>query len=103
MQVCKRLLIVLLATAGSVAAFADQPKPVNRPEELGFASDRLERVTKAFQGYVDSGQIPGAVVLIARNDKVAYFQAFGYRDREQKVPMTPDAIFRLASMTKTDR
>src|SRR5215831_7638883 len=100
MQVCKRLLIVLLATAGSVAAFADQPKPVNRPEELGFASDHLERVTKAFQGYVDSGQIPGAVVLIARKDKVAYFQAFGYRDREQKIPMTFDTIFRLASMTK---
>jgi CubicO group peptidase (beta-lactamase class C family) len=99
-QLSKRLPIVLVATAGSLAAFADQPKPVNRPEELGFASDRLERVTKAFQGYVDSGQIPGAVVLIARKDKVAYFQAFGYRDREQKIPMTPDTIFRLASMTK---
>ena len=42
-------------------------------------------MTKAFQGYVDSGQIPGAVVLIARKDKIAYFRAFGYRDREQKI------------------
>ena len=100
MQFLKQLLIAFLATAGSVAALADQPKPVSRPEDLGFASDRLERVTKAFQGYVDSGQIPGAVVLIVRKDKVAYFQAFGYRDREQKIPMTPDTIFRLASMTK---
>jgi CubicO group peptidase (beta-lactamase class C family) len=40
------------------------------------------------------------VVLIARNDKVAYFQAFGFRDREQKIAMTTDSIFRIASMTK---
>jgi CubicO group peptidase (beta-lactamase class C family) len=100
MQFSKQLLVAFVVAIGSVAALADQPKPVNRPEELGFANDRLERVTKAFQGYVDSGQIPGAVVLIARKDKVAYFQAFGYRDREQKTSMTLDSIFRLASMTK---
>lgn len=57
-------------------------------------------MTQAFQGYVDRGQIPGAVVLIARKDKVAYFRAFGFRDREQKISMTTDSIFRIASMTK---
>ena len=36
---------------------------------------------------MDSGQLPGAVVLIARNGKVAYQQAFGYQDREQNAPM----------------
>ena len=40
----------------------------------------LKGMTQAFQGYVDSGQIPGAVVLIARKDKVAYFRAFGFHD-----------------------
>jgi CubicO group peptidase (beta-lactamase class C family) len=100
MKLGKRDCIVLLATLLVVPAFAQEPKAVNRPEELGFAADRLERVTKAFQGYVDSGLLPGAVVLIARNDKVAYFNAFGYRDRERKVAMTTDSIFRIASMTK---
>ena len=41
MQLFKQLLIAFLATACSVTAFAEQPKPVNRPEELGFASDRF--------------------------------------------------------------
>jgi CubicO group peptidase (beta-lactamase class C family) len=100
MQFFKQLFIAFVAMVVSVAAHADQPKPVSRPETLGFAADRLERVTKSFQSYVDSGQIPGAVVLIARKDKVAYFRAFGYRDREQKIPMTTDSIFRIASMTK---
>ena len=89
------MTIVLMAPA-----LAQELKPVSQPEELGFASDRLERVTTAFQGYVDNGQLPGAVVLIARNDKIAYVKAFGYRDRDQKVAMTTDTIFRLASMTK---
>jgi CubicO group peptidase (beta-lactamase class C family) len=100
MKLVKQLLIASLVAALSVSAFAEQPTSVSRPEELGFAADRLEKVTQAFQGYVDSGQIPGAVVLIARKDKVAYFKAIGFRDREQKTPMTTDSIFRLASMTK---
>jgi CubicO group peptidase (beta-lactamase class C family) len=100
MKLGNRGCILLLATLLVVPAFAQELKAVDRPEELGFAGDRLERVTKMFQSYVDNGQLPGAVVLIARNDKVAYFNAFGYRDRERKVAMTTDTIFRIASMTK---
>jgi CubicO group peptidase (beta-lactamase class C family) len=90
----------LAVAAASVPAFAEQLKPSSNPGELGFAVDRLERVTQAFQGYVDNGQLPGAVVVIARKDKIAYFRAFGFQDREQKTPMTTDSIFRIASMTK---
>jgi len=100
MKLVGKSCIALASTLVSLSAFAEQPTPVSHPDQLGFAVDRLERVTSAFQGYVDSGQIPGAVVLIARKDKVAYFKAFGFRDREQKVAMTTDSIFRIASMTK---
>ena len=100
MKFVHRSLVAFAAAFLSLSAFAEQPKPVGHPDQLGFAVDRLERVTSAFQGYVDSGQIPGAVVLIARKDKIAYFRAFGFRDREQKIPMTTDSIFRIASMTK---
>ena len=79
---------------------AETLQPIAHPETLGFDADRLQRVTRTFQTYVDAGQLPGAVVLIARNGQVAYLRAFGYQDREKKVAMTPDAIFRIASMTK---
>jgi CubicO group peptidase (beta-lactamase class C family) len=82
------------------AALAETLQPVAHPEELGFDTDRLQRVTKAFLGYVDAGQLPGAVVLIARSGKVAYLRAFGHQDREKQVAMTPSSIFRIASMTK---
>ena len=94
------VVISSAVAAASVSAWSEQLKPANNPGELGFAVDRLERVTQAFQEYVDNGQLPGAVVLIARKDKIAYFRAFGFRDREQKTPMTTDSIFRIASMTK---
>jgi CubicO group peptidase (beta-lactamase class C family) len=100
MKLIKGLCIALAVTVVSVSAFAEQPKPLGQPDQLGFAADRLEVLTNAFQGYVDSGQIPGAVVLIARRDQVAYLKAFGFQDREQKIAMKPDSIFRIASMTK---
>ena len=96
----KAVVVASAVAAASVPAFAEQLKPASNPGDLGFAVDRLERVTLAFQGYVDNGQLPGAVVLIARKDKIAYFRAFGFQDREQKTPMTTDSIFRIASMTK---
>jgi CubicO group peptidase (beta-lactamase class C family) len=42
----------------------------------------------------------GAVVLIAHKNKIAYFRSFGFRDRENHIPMAKDSIFQIASMTK---
>ncbi len=75
MKFHRQVVIVMLTAVVSASAFAQQLKPESDPGKLGFDADRLERMTQAFQGYVDSGQIPGAVVLIARKDKVAYFRA----------------------------
>ncbi len=65
-----------------------------------MSSERLNRLTETFQRDVDAGEIPGAVVLVARNGKIAYEKAFGYQSREGNVPMKSDAIFRIASMSK---
>ncbi|MGO9683150.1 MAG: serine hydrolase domain-containing protein [Beijerinckiaceae bacterium] len=89
-----------VATCIAASAFAQGLPRASQPEDLGFSSERLKRVTSAFQADVDKGTIPGAVVLIARNGKVAYFEAIGFQDREKKIPMSTDAIFRIASMTK---
>ena len=100
MSIVIAITIFGLVLQQSGAALAENLQAIANPKELGFDRDRLERVTKVFQGYVDVGQLPGAVVLIARNSKLGYLRAFGYQDRAKQVAMTPSSIFRIASMTK---
>jgi CubicO group peptidase (beta-lactamase class C family) len=83
-----------------VSAFAQDLTKLSKPEEAGFSSERLARITQFFQSEVDKGAIPGGVIVVARNRKVVYRQAIGYQDREKKTPMKTDAIFRIFSMTK---
>ena len=52
------------------------------------------------QTQVDAGAFSGAVAAIARNGKVAYLRAVGFRDRAKTSPLQTDAIFWIASMTK---
>jgi CubicO group peptidase (beta-lactamase class C family) len=73
---------------------------VDRPEEVGLSSERLARLSTVTHAHVETGQLPGAVLLVARYGRIAYFESFGYRDRAASAPMTKAAIFRIASMTK---
>jgi CubicO group peptidase (beta-lactamase class C family) len=100
MKFVRPILLTIFVINGASLAVAQELTPVGHPEQLGFSSTRLQRLTQAYQGYVDRGELPGAVLLVAVGDKIAYLQAVGFQDREKKIPMKTDAIFRLASMTK---
>ena len=50
------------------------------PEDVGMSSERLERLSKTFQGYIDEKELPGATLLVARKGKIAYFESFGKND-----------------------
>lgn len=63
-------------------------------------STRLKRLSDRLNEGVKNNELPGAVVLIARNGKIVMFESYGFRDKEAKVAMTNDTIFRIASMTK---
>jgi CubicO group peptidase (beta-lactamase class C family) len=74
--------------------------PVAKPEEVGLSSERLQRIDQMIQRRIDAGDLAGAVAMVARKGRIAYFNALGVRDLESKQPMTKDTIFRIASMTK---
>jgi CubicO group peptidase (beta-lactamase class C family) len=76
------------------------PLPLAKPEEAGMTSARLALIGKAINAEIARGQLPGAVLLIARRNKIVYYEAFGYRDKAAGIPMTKDTIFGVASMTK---
>jgi CubicO group peptidase (beta-lactamase class C family) len=100
MPIRKATIAAVLAVCWSSIALAQDLAAIAKPDQLGISSARLQRLTQTYQGYVDRGELPGAVLVIARDDKPAYVEAIGYQDREKKIAMKKDAIFRLASMTK---
>lgn len=95
----KKLFFALILVLFSSSIFA-QNLVQAVPEEVGMSTERLERLTNTFQSYVDNGQLPGSVVLVARKGKIAYWKSFGKSDMESNKAMSNDAIFRIASQTK---
>jgi CubicO group peptidase (beta-lactamase class C family) len=93
-------LAAALCLMASTAAFAEDPLPRAKPEEVGFSSERLSRIGTTIRADVEAGRIPGAVIAIARHGKLVMFDAYGYRDKAANAPMTTDTIFNIASMTK---
>jgi CubicO group peptidase (beta-lactamase class C family) len=65
-----------------------------------FSRAKLERVGDYIRNEIATGKIPGAVLLIQQHGQPVYFESFGVRDVATKLPMTPDTIFRLYSMSK---
>ena len=95
------LSILSFATLGLAAsARAYDLTPASDPEALGLSSSRLARIAAWQQTQVDAGAFSGAVAAIARNGKVAYLRAAGFRDLAKTSPLQSDAIFWIASMSK---
>ena len=70
------------------------------PARLGFDPARLARLDKHFAGYVDDGRLAGWQLAVTRHDELAHSSSYGWRDREGGLPVEPDTLWRIASMTK---
>ncbi|MBI2710571.1 MAG: beta-lactamase family protein [Actinobacteria bacterium] len=70
------------------------------PSEVGFDPDRLSRIDRHFARYVDDGRLPGWLICVSRNGRIAHVATYGSRDVEAGLPVETDTIFRIYSMTK---
>lgn len=91
------VLFIFLAVTASAQGLPGAKKP----EEVGLSSERLNRIDTVLKADIEKGQIPGAVALVARKGKIAYFKRFGMRNKEKSLPMEKDSIFHVYSMTKS--
>src|SRR5450755_1852324 len=98
-RVAGAVFLACLVVAGKAAA-ESALSVATMPEEVGLSSDQLARIEAVTQKYIDGGVVPGAVMLVARRGKIAWYKSMGYRDRATKDAMRQDAIFRIYSMTK---
>jgi CubicO group peptidase (beta-lactamase class C family) len=92
------LVLGVVLAAGSTPVRADVP--LASPESVGFSTPGLTAFRDAMRALVDEAQLAGVTTLVARHGKVVHFDAYGVRDLETRAPVTPDTIFRIASMTK---
>jgi CubicO group peptidase (beta-lactamase class C family) len=79
----------LLATAQTVS-----------PQQVGLSAERLERIDEVVDRYIEAGEITGAVTLVGKDGRIAHLEAHGIMDIASNKAMAPDAIFRIASMSK---
>lgn len=105
----KKLTIRLFAILGivlihcNVALGAEPtkpPLPLSSVPGQGFTPEGLKRIDAFFADQIANNKMPGAVLAVAKNGKLVIFKPYGYLDKAANKPMTTDAIFNLASMTK---
>ncbi|MGW3955561.1 serine hydrolase domain-containing protein [Streptomyces sp. NPDC004752] len=70
------------------------------PDEAGLDPKALDRLDQYFAQHVDEGRLPGYLVSVARGGRVAHLTAYGHRDRAAGLPVEPDTLWRIYSMTK---
>ena len=100
MIMLRRLTLVPAFVALLASAQTPAPAPAAARAPSAASAERLTRITKLVQQYVDQNKIAGAVALVLRDGKPIYEHAFGWSDKEAGRRMTTDTIFRIASHTK---
>ncbi len=87
---------------GFDVAFGESLDPRRaRPEELGLDATRLEYIGNVVDEGLQRGRMLGCVVLVGRSNGIALLKAYGHRQlKPNRVRMTTDTVFDLASLTK---
>jgi CubicO group peptidase (beta-lactamase class C family) len=70
------------------------------PEEVGLDPGRLARLDAYLDGFVANGRHKGSLLAITRGGRIAHVSHRGQRDAEAGLPVEPDTIWRIYSMTK---
>ncbi len=70
------------------------------PAEVGLDPARLDRVDRHFRRYVDDGRLPGWLLTVSRQGRLAHVSSYGLRDIEAGLPVETDPLWRIYSMTK---
>jgi CubicO group peptidase (beta-lactamase class C family) len=98
----RALVVVSVVGCAAYASYAPsaQQGPAAIPDSVGISAERLGRLHRGMQAFVDRHEVGGIVTLLARDGKVVDVHASGFQDVESRTPMRSDTIFRIASMSK---
>jgi len=92
--------LIAIALVLSAPALSAQGLPTSTPASAGLSPAGLARLDSAMQALVTDQKLPGIVIAVARNGRVAHWKAFGNRVMNPADPMERTDLFRIYSMTK---
>jgi len=98
----KRILTLLLVLFLGISTLFAQDVVLSSgtPEEAGMSGAILKEGVRFFKEAVERDDLRGVVLLVARNGKIVLHEAIGWRNKDKKIPMVKDTMFRMASNTK---
>lgn len=96
----KHYFLFVLAVFQLAVVIGQKIVPAASPESAGFSAERLKRIDREMNDWVEKGWMQGGTALIIRNAKIVYYKAAGYNDLDSRTPMQKENIFRIASQTK---
>lgn len=94
------LFCLILLACGTATYAPEHGLPLAEPEKAGFSSEGLGKIEPKLQEYIDKGQLPGFLTVVAKSGKIVHFQPQGMRDVDAQKPVEADTIFRIYSMSK---
>lgn len=93
-------ILVLLAPAAS-AASKKTPENFNFPLS-GFANDpAIQTFDRQFIPFLKKWRVPGAAITVVKNNQVVVDRGYGWTDKEAGIVISPNSLFRIASVSKT--
>ena len=97
-----RTLSYILLSLFCISSVVAQPLQRVAPEQVGMDSRRLMYADEVIEEAIANKDIPGAVLAIVRDGKMAYLKAYGNKRVYPNVePMTTETVFDMASCSKT--
>jgi N-acyl-D-amino-acid deacylase len=87
-------MILTVSVSTSVAAKAEDIPITGREDARLAAFDRL------MLSFLRDHDVPGGALAIARHGRIVYARGFGYADVAKRLPVEPDSLFRIASLSK---
>ena len=95
------LIAGLLAVAPLAPVAAESLLPrAAKPEDVDLSSEQLARLEAATRANMDAGLVSGAIMVVVKDGKIGWQRVMGQRDKAKNLPMQPDSLFRIYSMTK---
>lgn len=94
-------LAAIVSLLASPLSAADQPSPQAATIPMtGHTNPALAPIDDLLTNFLRERKIPGAAVAVSRQGRLVYSRGFGYSDREEKLAVEPEALFRIASISK---